>query len=1144
MSVLKLAFLGSPVITLDAAPVELNLRRAMAMLSYLAVTGQRHSRDSLAELLFPEGVREDSRAYVRRTLSVLRGCVGWDRLRADRGSIWIAPREDTRIDVSDYRALIWEARALDDRGDPAGRMDRLERAAELYRGEFLGGFYLKDSPGFEDWQLAEAESLRSEQALLLRTLADAHERRGDLSRAIEHARRLLALDALDESAHRALMRLYARDGRRSMAIRQYESCARTLKRELDEAPEKDTRDLLDAVKAGRIPAEMGNASSLASSEPRRRRGAPPARVQAHADGFRIVIAGAGLERHGPYRSAQAALAASLEAQRRSLPGQSLAWDAIPLGADDEERGKEASRRARHLRRAGHPGQVLLSEQAALRVLAELPGIAGARSLGTHRLADLGPPVRIHQLVHADLPQELAPLVTLDTVPNNLPMPPTPFVGREQELEAVVETLLRPEVRLLTLTGVGGSGKTRVALQAAAELADRFEHGAWLADLSLVGKPGEVLSHIAASLNVPDLVGRAAGLASIVRDHLESKSLLLVLDNFEHVREASSEVAAVILACPGLKVLATSREPLGLRAERLHPVPPLSLPEPGDTLERLRERESVRFFTARARMARPDLALTPVNAPAIAGICSRLDGLPLALELGATWMRTLTPEALLDRLSSSEALAIEGHGDLPFRQRTLEREIAWSHDLLGEADRRLFSRASVFMGSFTREAVAAVASLPGDQSSVNVDACLASLVDKSLLSMDAAAGEPRYRMLQTIRSFGLGCLERAGETAAVHQRSAAYFVELACSMAARKQMKWDERSVAFCADYSNFIDSLQWLSSNGAWREGARLAGTLAPYWEKNFQRTAGSHWLELFLEHSSPEDPPWPRAQMMYNLAPMKGWVSDPYTINPLALELYKGSLRLFHEAGDQVGTAMAMAQVEYWDPGLAEPDRTALLEEGLRIARATRDPSTIARYLRRVYGGRNCPERDFSVTRSAMEEALSLAGRVGGSELLCSCLHGMGDIYLWSGDVAAAEPWYTRCLLLALEIGDEWETFAAQFHLSSVYLALGNLDKANAACLGGIALIKQYNITKNYLPYFIADLAEIERREGDAARNARLRFLSALLRDPDARYDGAIARELGLEEGRALAEWTAAQSMSREQVIDFAMERRPRARH
>jgi predicted ATPase/class 3 adenylate cyclase len=453
--------------------------------------------------------------------------------------------------------------------------------------------------------------------------------------------------------------------------------------------------------------------------------------------------------------------------------------------------------------AGHGGQVLVSASTA-----SLLGTEGLRDLGEHRLKDLSAPERIYQLGDADFP----PLASLHQT--NLPIPSTPFLGRTQELGEVVALLSRDDVRLLTLTGPGGTGKTRLAAQAAAELAANYPHGVWWVPLAPLRDPELVLA----------TAGRALGSKNGLAEHIADKRLLLLFDNFEHLIDAAADLGALLTSCPHLDLFVTSREPLHVTGEQEYPVPPLQ-PE-----------EGVGFFLARARTVKPDFE----DADAVPEICRRLDELPLALELAAARVKALSPGQILERLEQRLPLLTGGARDLPERQRTLRATITWSYELLSPEERRLFARLAVFRGGCTLEAAEEVAD-------ADLDA-LQSLVDKSLLRHTDA----RYWILETIREYAAERLDESGEAQELRRRHADYFLALAEESEPNLLSRGGSRESLdrLEREHDNLRAALDWAEETGESERALRLAGALARFWYLRGHVAEGRRRLEGALRAS------------------------------------------------------------------------------------------------------------------------------------------------------------------------------------------------------------------------------------------------------------------------------------------------------
>src|SRR5256885_1835857 len=463
--------------------------------------------------------------------------------------------------------------------------------------------------------------------------------------------------------------------------------------------------------------------------------------------------------------------------------------------------------------AGHGGQILLSQSTRELLEQELPAEVSLRDLGVHRLKDLQRPTRLFQVVIADLPADFPPLRTLDAHANNLPIQPTPFIGREQEVQECLHLLRRDEVRLLTLTGPGGIGKTRLALQVAAELSEVFPDGLSFVNLAPLRDPALVVPTIAEALDLQETGEQP--LLDLVKAFLREKRLLLLLDNFEQVVSAALQVAELLAACPQLKVLVTSRMGLHVQAEQEFTVPPLAVPEPRHLpdLVALSQYEALALFLSRAQTVKPEFQLSNANARSVAEICRHLDGLPLAIELAAARLKLLPPQALLARLGQRLAVLTSGARDVPLRQQTLRNTITWSYDLLGAAEQQLFRRLSVFVGGWTLEAAEALYVALDDGRSDGAGALLdhmTSLLDNSLLHrMDSEGNELRFAMLETIREYALEALAESRELNVAREAHAAYYLRLVEAEQEREGVRQGERLELLELEHDNLRAALRF-----------------------------------------------------------------------------------------------------------------------------------------------------------------------------------------------------------------------------------------------------------------------------------------------------------------------------------------------
>src|SRR5215218_1964352 len=530
-----------------------------------------------------------------------------------------------------------------------------------------------------------------------------------------------------------------------------------------------------------------------------------------------------------------------------------------------------------------------------------------------------------------------------TVPkSNLPTPSTPLLGREREL-GEIRAFLR-EVRLLTLTGTGGVGKTRLAVQAARDAAELFPDGAVFVTLAPLGNSGFVVPIVAQSLGLREAEGQTA--RETLHAYLREKRLLLVLDNFEHVLEAAPEVAALIETCPKLSVLVTSRAPLRVRGEQEYPVPPLALPAStiAPSVEELVGSASGRLFAERAREASPAFELTPHNSGAVAAICWRLAGIPLALELAAARIRFLDPQALLSRLD--QALSAVGARDLPQRQRTMWATLDWSHDLLLVEERVLFRRLSVFVGGFTLEAAEEVGAEPGASGGIlaeDVLGTLGRLVEQSLVTanLDEKASGLRYRMLEPVRQYALERLEESGEAEETKRRHFVHYVAFAeeadliyglltgTKLTGSEGEAWMDRVER---EHDNLRASLGWAKERGDLEAGLRLAGSLCWFWWMRGYFREGRLWTEDFLkkvERGGLEAVDGARAKALLGA----GMLSFGYGDLLGSTRFLQEGLATYRRLGNEAGTAATVALLGYVRRAQGDDERAqGLSEEGLRL--------------------------------------------------------------------------------------------------------------------------------------------------------------------------------------------------------------------
>jgi predicted ATPase/class 3 adenylate cyclase len=796
-------------------------------------------------------------------------------------------------------------------------------------------------------------------------------------------------------------------------------------------------------------------------------------------------------------------------------------------------------RAARICSAGHGGQVLLSAATASLVRTALPDGIALHDLGEHRLKDLQQLEHLTQLELVGLPSDFPPPRTLDSRSNNLPIPATPLTGREREVETLVGLLRRPETRLVTLTGPGGIGKTRLAIRVASDLLHEFG-GVFFVDLSPLQEGSRILSTLAQTLRVQETGGRT--LEEGVLHALLERAILLVLDNFEHLLPEAEGLVQLLSACPALKLLVTSRAALRLSAEREFVLTPLALPSAGPepSVNALRDYAAVALFVERAIAVRPDFQLTHENAGTVAEICRQLDGLPLALELAAARILVLPPEALLLRLDHRLRLLTRGARDLPERQRTLRATIAWSYDLLDPAEQAYFRRLAVFAGGATLEASDAVCN-PDGALGESMD-LLGALIDKSLLQRrDGPDGEPRFTMLATIREFALEALIQSGDAETVDRRYARYFVAVAESAAGvLLSGAWKQTLQRLDTERDNLQAVFGSAIDRGDGEVALRLVGALRFWYPRRMLRD-GRIQAEHALALAGPTQEAPQRARALDTLG-LLAWYQADYRA---ARAAWKQSSEIWRALAAQKELSWTLTAISTVYPDTA-PAITALLDEGLSLARRAGDPWTLA-YTLYWAGYRAIGRGDLPTARAALEDAAALLRPLGEPVLLSSVLYDLGRALEREGQDRMARAAFEEALGLARgaeEVADITRSLAGLGNL-----ALRADDDTGAAhhALEGLHLSQAIDWRWGTFDN-LAVLAVVAMRDDTAERTVKTfgaldalrRQVSAPWQEVQSQVIDAARSSLGEETFDSL--WTQAAQTPLEQAIAAVLKAASRA--
>jgi predicted ATPase/class 3 adenylate cyclase len=814
--------------------------------------------------------------------------------------------------------------------------------------------------------------------------------------------------------------------------------------------------------------------------------------------------------------------------------------AIHTGSAEQRDGDYAGHtlnRVARLVAAGHGGQILVSGITRDLILDELPVEIVLRDLGVHQLRDLERPEHIFQVQVDGVLPEFPPLRTVRSTATNLPGQTTSFVGREVEAEQISTMLQDEKIRLVSLLGPGGTGKTRLALHTGARLLEEYRNGVFYVPLAPITDPLLVAPAIADALGIRETEDKS--IDQRLAEHLRDSHMLLILDNFEQVADAAPLIADLLASAPQLTVLITSRTVLHLAAEHEFHVPPLAVPDPARhyDAESLGQYDAVALFIQRAQAINRDFTVTSANAPAVAEICYRLDGLPLAIELAAARIRLFPPEALLRLLTRSLSVLTGGARDLPARQRTLRGTIDWSYSLLSAEEQLLFSRLAVFVGGCTLDAAEEVCNLEGD---LNVLGGLASLVEQSLLRQEGVE-EPRFTMLETVREYALEQLEASGATDDLRGRHAAWYAEL---LRNAPDLVTDLAAVVYAlpflfAERDNLRAVLRWHLDRRDWAGFTTLLRPLSVFWFAQGQWTEALSWTEGVLP-TMPDSRTSARASLLF-VAGFFLFRVGKYEKAATLLEESVGILRELDQVRE-LSTALYMLGELTATRGQGARARP-IIEEALAVANQVENDKTAPMALT-FLGILSREQGDYAGAHQYMEKALDVASRLGHESYSAIALNGLGDLARIQGHDDAAESFYLRSAELSTQIGLVFPRAGLLHNRAYIAHHRGDDEAARAGFKEALDLFRELGDPRG-VAECVAGMAVLDA-EGHPQRAARLlaaAFSTAesmgtrLSSSNQTEYDAAMAViHAHLDGADFQSAWAEGRAMSLDDAVAYAV--------
>jgi len=1141
-----------------------------ALFAFLAYYRQQaHSRDALIEMFWPDSDMKAGRASLSTALSSLRnqfeppGTPAHAVLRADRFSIGLNPNV-VITDVAEFENAV---RAATKANGATERVQRLSGALDAYAGRLLPAYY-------EEWITGEQERLSSLFFDALGRLLPLLEASGDLDAAVAIARKAIAVEPLREEGHSHLIRLLAASGQPGAALRQFKEWERRLDEELADEPSAPLRAL-----ARQIEKQSGmNAPAVTI---RVTRPPTPALTQAATAGMPATLtflmsdiegstrqwerAGDAFRqalethhallrgefaRHGgretkeagdsflvAFGSARKALDCAVAGQQ-ALAGQAWPHEVGPIrvrmalhtgdveqSADGEYHGLVLHRASRMLT-AAHGGQILVSEVTAGLVRRELGDEVRLTDLGIYRLRDVPTPERLLQVEYPGMTENgFAPLAAEAGYQANLPLQFTRFFGREREIAELTALLQSSQTRLVTLSGPGGTGKTRLALQVAERLTQPLGGAVWFAPLADIADPSLIVDTILGSLRVPRSPQREPLDQAV--EALAKQPCLLVLDNFEHlVENGTVTVQALLARVPNLTVLVTSRQLLGLSGEREFALKPLPTPNGvADTPERLSAYDGVRLFIDRAQTSRPDFQITNANAPTVAELCDRLEGIPLALELAAARAQVLTPTQMLAQLAHRFDFLSSRKRDVTDRQRTLRGAIDWSYRLLAPELQRFFARLSVFRGGWTVEAAEAVCEEP-----LALD-YLAQLRECSLALTEEGDGM-RFSLLETLREYAHEQLV-SEERAAAERRHVDFFVVLAEDADSQRVALGTQRYLdTIEAESDNLRAALGYCRHETGTENGLRLVTAMGMFWICRCYFAEGGTWCGDVMSRPSAAGRTAARARALHVWS---GYTTEPQRFLEESLEIWR------EVGGNARHIANVLCSLGFLARDTGDPEGArAYMEQSLTLYRELEAHADVERMLT-MLGFNAWGRRDTTAARALFEESFALAQSRGAPENSLT-LWGLGSFTAFElGDLATGRALLERSLSMYRELRmPEFVAYVLEA-LGGIAIQEGDFPAAHSLLVESLTIMSdiehRHRTTVMPLGRFVA----IAEAQGRMERAARLQgFMDTLWRNwtPDAEFEARLARvRESLGQGAFEAAFQEGRAMAWEQGVAYAME-------